>query len=222
MIWVLSVKKDMDIGKLKYLAVAIGVTASVAFYISEGGLAQEKDALGMIFANGTAETLDENAAGDNSNDAANTDTPGDGSAGDSAGDTSGDYLSATAQSESTWSEENLKKLFKEAMQEEVTQIVRDAVRDEIVSVCEAGYLEQAIEEASVYTINEAKENEGKVNINEAGLEELKSLNGVGPTRAQSIIDYREENGAYTQIEDLMKVPGIKQATFDKFKDQIYV
>jgi competence protein ComEA len=61
-----------------------------------------------------------------------------------------------------------------------------------------------------------------VNINTATLEELDSLPGIGPTIAQRIIDYREENGPFNTIEDIMNVSGIGPATFDDIKDLITV
>jgi competence protein ComEA len=64
--------------------------------------------------------------------------------------------------------------------------------------------------------------EDKININTASLAELEKLNGVGPVTAQKIVDYREKEGSFTKIEDLMKVPGIGEKTFEKFKEQITV
>ncbi len=61
-----------------------------------------------------------------------------------------------------------------------------------------------------------------VNINTATMEELDSLPQIGPVTAQSIVDYREANGPFTTIEDLMEVDGIGQVTFDKVKDLITV
>lgn len=61
-----------------------------------------------------------------------------------------------------------------------------------------------------------------ININTASLEELDSLDGIGPTVAQRIIDYRDENGPFQTIEDILNVPGIGPATFDQIKDQITV
>ena len=63
---------------------------------------------------------------------------------------------------------------------------------------------------------------GKVNINTASREELKTLNGIGDTRAGSIIVYRESNGPFGSIEDLIKVEGIKEGVFNKLKDDITV
>jgi competence protein ComEA len=63
---------------------------------------------------------------------------------------------------------------------------------------------------------------GLININTATLEELDSLPGIGPVTAQKIIDYRQNNGMFTQIEDLMDVPDIGSATFAKIKDLVTV
>jgi competence protein ComEA len=62
--------------------------------------------------------------------------------------------------------------------------------------------------------------EQKVSINTAGEEQLCTLKGIGPATAQRIISYREENGLFQTLEDLMRVKGIGQATFDKIKDMI--
>lgn len=63
---------------------------------------------------------------------------------------------------------------------------------------------------------------GPIDINTATLEELDTLPGVGPAIAQRIIDYRNENGPFGAIEEIMNVKGIGPATFEKFKDQIAV
>lgn len=61
---------------------------------------------------------------------------------------------------------------------------------------------------------------GRVNINTAGEAELVTLSGIGPSRAQDIIAYRKANGAFREIEDIMKVSGIKAQLFQKIKDRI--
>lgn len=61
-----------------------------------------------------------------------------------------------------------------------------------------------------------------VNINTASLEELMTLKGIGSSRAEDIIRYREEAGGFTKIEDIMKVPGIKNTAFQKIKENITV
>lgn len=61
-----------------------------------------------------------------------------------------------------------------------------------------------------------------VDINSAPLEELDKLPGIGPTIAQRIIDYREDNGPFASIEDILNVAGVGSATFDEIKDLITV
>lgn len=61
-----------------------------------------------------------------------------------------------------------------------------------------------------------------VNLNTAALEELMTLKGIGQSRAEDIIRYREANGPFRSIEDVMKVPGIKEGAFEKIKDSISV
>lgn len=61
-----------------------------------------------------------------------------------------------------------------------------------------------------------------ININTASAEELDSLPGIGPTIAQRIVDYRDENGPFQTIEDIMNVSGIGPSTFDNIKDLITV
>jgi len=62
--------------------------------------------------------------------------------------------------------------------------------------------------------------EDLVNINTASLEELDTLPGIGETTAQKIIDYRDENGPFSTIEDIMEVPSIGPGTFDDIQDLI--
>ena len=70
------------------------------------------------------------------------------------------------------------------------------------------------------TVMEAAEQTGQVNINTAGKEELMTLPGIGETRAEDIIKYREQHGGFTQVEDLMNVNGIKEGTFSKLRDRV--
>jgi competence protein ComEA len=64
------------------------------------------------------------------------------------------------------------------------------------------------------------ENDNKLNINSADVSELQTLSGVGPSKAQSIILYREENGPFTSIEQLLEVRGIGEKTIEDWKDKI--
>ena len=61
-----------------------------------------------------------------------------------------------------------------------------------------------------------------VNINTANEELLCTLSGVGSSRAKSIIAYREKNGVFQKIEDIMNVEGIKEGLFQKIRDSITV
>ena len=61
-----------------------------------------------------------------------------------------------------------------------------------------------------------------ININIANLEQLMKISGVGKTKAEAIISYREKNGDFKKKEDITKVHGIGKATFEKIKDKIEV
>ncbi len=63
---------------------------------------------------------------------------------------------------------------------------------------------------------------GKVNINTADVAELTSLNGIGESKAQAIVAYREEHGAFSSIEEIMNVSGIAEGTFEKIKENITI
>ena len=63
---------------------------------------------------------------------------------------------------------------------------------------------------------------GLVNINTAGADELKTLSGIGDSRAADIIAYREANGSFGSIEDIMNVSGIGESIFNKIKPYITV
>lgn len=66
------------------------------------------------------------------------------------------------------------------------------------------------------------ENTELININFASQAELESLPGIGPTTAQKIIQYREQNGPFLTTEDVINVPGIGPGTYERIKDLITV
>lgn len=66
------------------------------------------------------------------------------------------------------------------------------------------------------------ETDGKVNINTADVNQLQQLSGIGQTRAEAIVAYRNEHGVFARVEDIMKVSGIKNALFEKMRDDITV
>lgn len=61
---------------------------------------------------------------------------------------------------------------------------------------------------------------GVVNLNTAGLQELIALPGVGPSRAQAILDLRTRMNGFKRIEDLMRVRGIGRKTFRKLQPML--
>ncbi len=61
-----------------------------------------------------------------------------------------------------------------------------------------------------------------VNINLAGVRELCMLPGIGESKAAAIITWREEHGAFTDVEGLLDVPGIGEKTLDGLRDQVCV
>lgn len=62
----------------------------------------------------------------------------------------------------------------------------------------------------------------KININTATVDELVTLNGIGKSTAESIIEYRKNNNGFLDIEEIMKVNGIGKSKFEAIKDYITV
>ncbi len=60
----------------------------------------------------------------------------------------------------------------------------------------------------------------KININKASKEELETLSGVGPSKAEAIINHREEEGLFKSVEDILNVTGIGEKMYEKIKDEI--
>ena len=69
--------------------------------------------------------------------------------------------------------------------------------------------------------NQGKATE-KININTASAEELQKLPRIGPKVALRIIEFRKQNGPFKKVEELMKVRGIGEKVFLKFKEQLAV
>lgn len=68
----------------------------------------------------------------------------------------------------------------------------------------------------------AETEDGLVDINQADKETLMTLPGIGESKADIIIQFREEHGAFESIEELMNIPGIKEGVFNKIKNSIKV
>lgn len=71
-------------------------------------------------------------------------------------------------------------------------------------------------------IQHEEEEAGLVNINTADVTQLMQLNGIGQSRAEAIVAYREQCGQFKQIEDIQQVTGIKAGLYEKIKDKITV
>lgn len=103
-------------------------------------------------------------------------------------------------------------------------------------VCMAGGL---TEEADVSSVNQAEPvydgqmiylssqtageaTDGRVNINTASVEDLMTLSGIGQTKAEQILAYRDKNGKFSSVEEIMNVDGIKEGLYNRIKDDIRV
>ena len=71
--------------------------------------------------------------------------------------------------------------------------------------------------ASLEEVEDESQNSLRVDINTADVEELDELPEVGPSTAQSIIDYRENNGGFRTVDELEEIPGIGPATLEKIE-----
>lgn len=67
--------------------------------------------------------------------------------------------------------------------------------------------------------NTGKEN-NKININKASIEQLKTLSGIGDSKAKAILDYRESNGGFKSIDELSNIDGIGSKTLEKLRDKV--
>ncbi len=91
------------------------------------------------------------------------------------------------------------------------------------NICECVNDKYSIIEVGSNNRNDSDNSEIKViNINNAGVSELSTLVGIGESKAQAIIKYREDNGKFTKIEDIMNVSGIGEKAFEKIKDFITI
>ena len=94
--------------------------------------------------------------------------------------------------------------------EDGQKIYIPSIYDDDVQYISAGSGENIIEDNNNLENNKSK----KVNINKSNLTELTSIPGIGESTAQKIIDYRNENGKFSSIEDLKKVSGIGDKKFE--------
>lgn len=83
--------------------------------------------------------------------------------------------------------------------------------------------EEALDaDLQIHDQNSGKTEAGKININKADKEELMTLPGIGEAKAESILEYRDAQGGFQTIEEIMNIAGIKEAVFSKIKEKITV
>ena len=66
----------------------------------------------------------------------------------------------------------------------------------------------------------AEEKLSRVNLNTATVDELTTLPGIGPSYAKRIVEFREKNGPFKKVEDLLNVQGIGEKTLEKIRDRV--
>ena len=98
---------------------------------------------------------------------------------------------------------------------EITTMV---TTNKIACNCETIEVNNCIDKNSISDNN----SNNKININTATLDELLTLKGIGQSKAEAIIKYREENGNFNTIEDIQKVSGLGGTIYSKIKDYITV
>ena len=104
----------------------------------------------------------------------------------------------------------------------VSQIEEALEAGEEIYGAEVNITSNAIEARSQSGDGSGMASDGLVDINSADKSTLMTLPGIGESKADRIITYREQNGAFSSIEDIMLVGGIKEGLFNKVKDRICV
>lgn len=136
------------------------------------------------------------------------------------GQADAETVSAQESGHSQMSQEEWKALLEEALASlEMNPVIQ------VTCSCtgETQVQQAAVEEpVQAQTAQETADADGRVNINTADAAALQTLTGIGETRAQAIIAYRESCGNFQTIEDIMLVDGIKEGVFNKIKDEISV
>ena len=109
---------------------------------------------------------------------------------------------------------------KEVTQEKVAE-GKKAIKDKLRNDKPAQVEDKSTAKEKSAVENKAKMTQGKkVDINTADAATLESLSGIGEAKAKAIIEYREKNGKFKNLDDLSKVPGIGDATLEKVKSHV--
>lgn len=103
------------------------------------------------------------------------------------------------------------------------ETVRDGQKIRILSYEETkqGAQQQGDASASQY-VSQAQANDGKININLADAATLQMIPGIGPSKAERILEYRETTGPFQSIEDIKNVSGIGNKTFENIREYLSV
>lgn len=92
-----------------------------------------------------------------------------------------------------------------------------------VSDGEKIYIPSIFDEENEYNVSSDNETvNNKININKASVEELQTINGIGESLANKIVNYRKENGRFSSIEDLKNVSGIGDKKYENIKEYIVI
>ena len=105
--------------------------------------------------------------------------------------------------------------------------IKETTTSKIIESTRITTTNKVVENTTKYTTTKVSETttnkvSKKININAATLEDLKTLNGLGDSKANKVIEYRNNNGKFETIEDLLKVDGIGVKIFENIKDYIEV
>lgn len=104
--------------------------------------------------------------------------------------------------------------------EEVNEFGKTKEKEkQILMECKSNEI-YSLENNACIEINDSTTSSGKININTASKEELMTLTGIGESKANDIIKYRETNGPFKSIEDLTNVTGIGESTLANIKENI--
>lgn len=79
-----------------------------------------------------------------------------------------------------------------------------------------------IQESFSKQMSGSQTEDSRIDLNKATMSQLIKLPGIGPSKARAIVEYREKIGKFTDLEQLMEVPGIGEKTFERLKDYLFV
>ncbi len=112
--------------------------------------------------------------------------------------------------------------FTEEADEKVINLAVKVIDEMMVYVPKVGEVEAHPELLASSPTSEMNNANSKLNINTATQQEFETLPGIGPAKAGTFVQYREENGPFASIEDIQNISGIGEKTFEKLKEHIFV